>query len=178
MRVLRRHEVVDDAPATDPVVDDDRVVRRTTTAPRAWSPAQLVGLVIGIGFVVLGITALADTGTSHLYTPLTTVWHLGHSPLLGWIDIAFGALLILASIVPGGLRWLMALLGAGSLALGIVIVVDSAPVRLHRWLGINHTNGWLYIVVGAVLILAAFASPIFVSGNVDVRRNAVSDPRV
>jgi hypothetical protein len=168
MRVHRRTDVVD-APVDDPVVQDAPVVRRTVAQP--WSPAQIVGLAIGIGFVVLGVAALAKTGSPHLYTPRDTVWHLGHTPLLGWIDIGFGALLILASVVPGGVRSLMALLGAGALAFGIVILVNAAPHRVSRYFDATHVNGWLYVAVGAVLVLAAFASPVVVpGGRVDVTR--------
>ena len=115
------------------------------------------------------------TGSPHLYTPHATVWHLGFSPLLGWCTIAFGGLLVLASVVPGAVRSVMALLGAIAVALGIVIVVDAAPGRLHRWLGVSHTNGWLYIAVGAVLVLAAMVSPVFVS---DRRRERAEPVRV
>jgi hypothetical protein len=171
MRVHRRTDVVE-APAADPrdpvVVPEAPAVRRTTATP--WSPAQLVGMAIGIGFVVLGIAAVAKTGSSHLYTPTRTIWHLGHTPLLGWIDVAFGALLILASAVPGAVRSLMALLGAAALAFGIVILVDAAPYRVHRYFAATHVNGWLYVAVGGALLLAAFASPVFAGRSVDVRR--------
>jgi len=146
-----------------------------TTATRTWSPAQFISLAIGIGFVVLGITVLARTGSSDWYTPVRTVWHLGHTPLLGWIDIAFGALAILCGVVPGAIRSLMGLLGAAALAFGIVILVDAAPHRMHRYFGVTHVNGWLYVAVGAVMLLAAFLAPVFVSGGgVDVRRNVVT----
>jgi hypothetical protein len=174
MRVHRRQDVLD-TPAYDPAVTDDRIVSRRT-AVRVWSPAQFVSLAIGIGFVVLGIAALARTGSSDWYTPVRTIWHLGHTPLLGWIDIAFGALAILAGVVPGGLRWLMGLLGAAALAFGIVVLVDAAPYRMHRYFGVNDTYAWLAVAVGAVMLLAAFLAPVFVSGGVDVRRNVVTDP--
>jgi hypothetical protein len=142
--------------AREPVVRERESYRATP-----WSPAQIIGLIVGIGFVVFGIAAVNNTGAPHLYTPQATVWHLGYSPLLGWSTIAFGGLLVLASILPGMARAVMTLFGAIALALGIVIVVDAAPTRLHHWLGVTHTNGWVYIVVGAVLLLAAFASPVF-----------------
>jgi len=173
MRVHRRQDVLDTR-AGDPVVQEERVAPRTT-ATRTWSPAQFISLAIGIGFVVLGITVLARTGSSDWYTPVRTVWHLGHTPLLGWIDIAFGALAILCGVVPGAIRSLMGLLGAAALAFGIVILVDAAPHRMHRYFGVTHVNGWLYVAVGAVMLLAAFLAPVFVSGGgVDVRRNVVT----
>jgi hypothetical protein len=156
MRLRRQKQEVDANRAGGSDVYEERATTLT------WSPAQLIALAVGIGFVVLGAAVLAKTGSSHLYTPLVVVWHLGHSPLLGWIDVGFGLLLILTAVIPGGVRAFMGLLGAGALAFGIVVLVDAAPNRLHRWLGVTHTNGWLYVGVGAALVLAAFALPVFV----------------
>jgi hypothetical protein len=154
-----------DEDVVEPTTTESVVRDRDTYAATPWSPAQFIGLAVGIGFVVLGIAAVNRTGSSDWFTPHATVWHLGHSPLLGWSEIAFGALLVLASVVPGAIRSLMALLGAIAAALGIVILVDAAPSRLHRWLGVTHTNGWLYVAVGAGLILTAFAAPVFYLGR-------------
>ncbi len=155
-RARRAPDEVVDTTTAEPVVHE-----QATYTATPWSPAQLIGLVVGIGFVVLGIAALNQTGSTDLYSPHATVWHLGHSPLLGWAEIGFGVLLVLASVVPGAARSLMVLLGAVALTLGILIVADVATARLQRWLGVDDTNGWLYVVVGAVLVLTAFASPTF-----------------
>jgi hypothetical protein len=136
-------------------------------APTPWSPAQLIGLVVGVGMAVLGIVALNRTGfdTSHIYTPHRTIWHLPHSPLLAVIEIGFGALMILASVVPGALRTLMGLLGAAALVFGIVVLVGTTPNRLNHWLGVTHSSGVLYTIIGAVVVLAAFVSPVFFTGR-------------
>ena len=96
------------------------------------------------------------------------VWHLSHTPLLGAIEIAFGALLILASVVPGGFRSLMMLLGAIALGFGLVVLLDVAPNRLHHWLGVTHRHGWLFVIAGAVILVAALFSPVF--GGTERRR--------
>src|SRR4051794_37422047 len=95
--------VADESPAT------------TVTMP-TWSPVQIIGLLVGIGFAVLGLAAIVRTGfdTAHIYRPHEVVWQLPHSPLLALIEIAYGALLIVASVVPGGVRWLIGLLGAAA----------------------------------------------------------------
>jgi hypothetical protein len=117
--------------------------------------------------MVLGIAAVVRTGfdTSHVYTPHMTVWHLPHSPLLAVCEIGWGALMILASVVPGGVRWLMGLLGVGMLVLGLVVLIGSTPARLHHWLGVSHSNGWLFTIVGAVVALASIVSPVFLGGT-------------
>jgi hypothetical protein len=135
----------------------------TSVVPTPWSPAQLVGLIVGIGFAVLGVAALARTGfdTSHIYTPRVVVWRLPHTPLLAVIEIAFGALMIIASVVPGGLRTLMGLLGAVALVSGMVVLVGSTPDRLTHWLAVTDRSGWLFTISGAVVLVAAFAAPVF-----------------
>ncbi len=153
----------------DPVVRDEEYDERpvATAAAPTFSPAQIIGLIVGIGFTVLGIAAVAKTGftTDHIYRPHDVVWHLPHSPLLGLCEIGFGVLMIIASVVPGGLRGLMALLGAISLAFGIVILTDAATSNLNRHFAVTHRNGWLFTIVGAVVLLAALLSPDFVVGT-------------
>ena len=151
-----RTETVDDTPDT---VDSERTVTRSLV----WNPLQIVGLIIGIGFVVLGVVTVIKTGfdTSHIYTPQDTVWSFHQSPLFSLIEIGFGVLLVLASVVPGGSPALTAFLGAVSLAFGLVVLFESAPNRLNSWLGVDHRSGWLFTIVGGVLILSAALMPLF-----------------
>ena len=153
--------------AVDPVVTDDTVDERPMAEPTPWSPAQIIGLIVGIGFTVLGIAVVATTGfhTSHIYTPHDMVWHLWHSPLLGLCEIGFGVLMIVASVIPGGSRALMAFLGAVSLAFGIVILTNAAQSNITHWFGVTHANGWLFTIVGGVVLLTAMMSPTFVTGG-------------
>ena len=148
--------------AYEPVdnVDDGAVV----ASP--WSPAQIIGLIAGIGMAVLGIAAVARTGfhTDHIYTPHRIVWHLPHSPLLGVIEIGFGVLLILASVIPGAARGLMGLLGAIALAFGIVVLVNTSSdnLNLNHWFAVTHRSGWFFVIVGGVVLVAALFSPVFI----------------
>ncbi len=137
---------------TDHEVVEGRTIGATMPL---WSPAQIIALVAGIGSVVLGVVALARTGfdTNHVYTPHALVWHLPHSPLLGAVEVAFGALLVLAGVAPAGMRGLMAFLGAVSLAFGVVVLVEDTPNRLNHWLAVTHRSGWLFTVVGTVVLL-------------------------
>ena len=141
-----------------------------------WSPAQLVGLIIGIAVTVLGFVALARTGlnTDNIYSPHALAWSLPHSPLMALIEVGFGMLLIVASVVPGGMRSLIALLGAVALSFGIVVVSMTPPDRLNHWLGVEDKNGWFFVVVGAVLLLAGLVSPTFTTRT---RKHVVRDER-
>jgi len=146
--------------------------RASATRTRTWSLAQIIGLIVGIGYTALGIAAVVDTGfdTDHLDTPHQLVWSFAHSPLLGAIEIAFGVLMILASVIPGGARVSLALLGAIALIFGIVVLAASNPNRLNDWLATTHRNGWLFLISGVVVLLAALFSPNFGGGSRSVVR--------
>jgi hypothetical protein len=158
----RNTDVVTDTPDRD--ATDADVVRRSHTP--TWSPAQIIGLIVGIGFIVLGVAALAKTGfdTSHVDQPHDVVWHFAHSPLMGAIEVAYGALLVIASVVPGAARTLMAFLGAIGVAFGLVVLIESTPNTLNDWLAVTHRNGWLFLIAGGVVLLAAIFSPVFGGG--------------
>lgn len=162
----------------DPAVDRE-VVDETETRPSAmprWSIAQIVGLIGGIGFTAVGIAAVARSGfdTSHVYTPRVVVWHLPASPLFAVIEIAFGVLLILSSIVPGGSRPLLALFGAAALVFGIVVLATADTSRLNHWLASTHRTGLLYAIYGGVLLLCALVAPAF--GGSRRTRRRVAEP--
>jgi hypothetical protein len=161
MREDTRHYVYE-RPVTD-VEYGER--ERHTSIISSWSPAQIVGLVIGIGITVLGFAAVARTGfdTDHIYTPVDNVWNLPHSPLMGLIEVGFGVLVILAAVVPGGSRGFMALLGAIAVCFGLVVLIEEAPNRLNHWLGAIDRTGVFYVIVGGVLLLSAILSPVFTS---------------
>jgi hypothetical protein len=151
---------------TDPLVRD-RDYERTDdemVSGSAWSPAQFYALIVGIGFIALGVAAVASTGLDNdtLYQPQDRVWGLWHSPLLGLIEIGVGVLMVVAGVVPGGLRTLMAFLGAAALAFGIVIFIDAARDDLHEWLGVTTRSGWFFTIVGAVTLIVAMVSPVIV----------------
>jgi hypothetical protein len=126
----------------------------------------LIALIAGVGFAVLGIAAVARTGfdTSHIYTPRVVLWRLPHNPLLAVIEIGYGALLIISAVVPGGMRAFMGLLGSAALVFGIVILAGPTPHRLTHWLGVNHSNGLFFTIVGAVVVVSAIVSPVFFGG--------------
>jgi len=143
---------------------------------RPWSPAQIIALVVGIAAVVMGIAGLAKTGLplDHLDRPYHDVLGFRHSPLLGLSEIGFGVLLIIAGVVSGGARWLMALLGVVQMVFGVVVLVDVAPDRIHRWLGVGDPYGWLSVIVGAFLVLTAMLLPEITPARRESRRHHVA----
>src|SRR5262245_30020049 len=144
--------------------DADRVDSTVETTPaRHWSLAQFVSLIVGVAAVVFGIVALAKTGIhgDSLRSPHREVWSFHTTPLLAVVEIGFGAVLILAAVSAGASRAFMALLGTLAVAFGVVIVADAWPARMHRWFGVHHRNGWLFIITGGVVVLAGFLMPTF-----------------
>jgi MFS family permease len=146
--------------------------------PRLWSPAQLAALVIGVGFIVFGAVALTETGfsTSHFYEPVERVWTFDHTPLLAIVELGFGVAMLITALRPVAGRALMSLLSAGALGAGIIILADVWPRRLHDWFGVEHRNGWLYVIAGGVGLAFAIFTPTFVHGGKKVvRREPVRD---
>lgn len=133
--------------------------RRVVLAP--WSPAQLVALVVGGLFTVLGGTALAKTGLAFDNFAATHVDVAGfhHTSLLALIELIFGVLMIGAGVVPGAGRGSMTFLGMVGLVLGLLMVI--VPASLHKSLGSHPATGWLWLVASVVTLLAAMAAPVF-----------------
>ena len=133
--------------------------RRVEFAP--WSPAQLVALVVGGLFTVLGGLALAKTGLAFDNLAATHVQVAGfhHTSLLAVIELVFGVLMIGAGVIPGAGRGSMTFLGMVGLVLGLLMVI--VPASLHESLGVHPANGWLWLVASVVTLVAAMAAPVF-----------------
>ena len=100
--------------------------------------------------------------TDHIFTPTKDVLGLPHTPTLALGEIAFGVVLLVAAALGRFGTFLITLAGAASLAFGVIVLSDSWSGRVHRWTAADHDSGWLFIGVGAVLVLAAVL-PLLVS---------------
>lgn len=137
----------------DRVDTHDTVVERNTGS--RWSPAQIVALVIGLSFLVLGAVALARAGFGAWFTH-TDVAGLHHTQVLALIHLGAGVLMTASGVVRGGARGLMGLLGAVALGFGVILLLQ--PDGLHEWLGTHQAHGFLYIVVGLVALVAGIVA--------------------
>jgi hypothetical protein len=144
--------------ADDDIVADDAVVRREVVrAP--WSPAQIVALVIGAILTVLGGVALARTGLNFdVDAARTTVAGLEHTALLAVIELIVGLVLIGSASVPGAPRGTMSFTGVTLLLLGIIIAIE--PGGTHRALGTSSGHGWLWALLGLILLVSSMVSPV------------------
>ena len=93
--------------------------------------------------------------TDHIFTPTKDVLGLPHTPTLALGEIAFGVLLLVAAALGRFGTFLIALAGAGSFAFGVIVLSDSWSGRVQRWTAADHDSGWVFVGVGAVLVLAA-----------------------
>lgn len=135
--------------------------RSTAVERRPWSPAQLVALILGVVFVVLGGIALARTGIDihHLSYKHVKVAGAGQTQLAAYIEIVFGALLLAAGALPGGGRGGMIFLGIVSFIFGII--VEAQPSSFYNRLGIGTGYALFLILVGIVLLVTAMVAPVY-----------------
>ena len=126
-----------------------------------WSPAQLVSIILGVVFVVLGGIALARTGVDFNRLTSTHVDVAGstQTQLMGFIELIYGALLLVVGSIPGAGRAGMSFLGIVGLVFGIIIVAQ--PSTFYHSLGVGSGYAVFLIVVGAVLMITAMVSPIY-----------------
>ncbi len=145
----------------------------TAVQHQPWSPAQAVALILGIVFLVLGGIALARTGIHFNDVTGTHVRVAGstQTQLMAYIELIFGALLILAGAIPGAGRGLMSFCGVVALVFGIV--VTAQPSSFSHSLGIGKGYGIFLIIIGAVLLVSSIVAPIYWSRGSSQRRSGV-----
>jgi hypothetical protein len=143
--------------------DDDDVVVLERDEPvevvrtRAFSIGQLLAVLVGAALVALGVVALVQTGIdTPLNEPVEPVLGWDHTPWLGILEVAAGALLVIFALRPGG-RWLVALVGA-ALVVGGVLIAGELDWTVEE-LGAEPSFGWVPIIAGALAILAALLTP-------------------
>lgn len=125
---------------------------------RRWAldASDVVSLVAGLLFGVMGLIALVELGFSDFPSEATTdVFGLTHTQLWGIADILLGLLLIAGSGAIG--RGTTIFAGAVTLVVGIVVV--AALEELDPTLTTENGYGWLAIIVGLVVLVAAIAVP-------------------
>ena len=73
---------------------------------RSFSFGQLLTILVGAALVAYGVVALITTGLdTPLNQPVEEVMGYAHTPWLGILEVASGALLILFSLRPGVGGW-------------------------------------------------------------------------
>lgn len=146
-------------------VPEDRVAYQSSDSfvaeRQPWSPAQIVSIILGIVFVVLGGIAIARTGVdfNRMTSEHVQVAGSTQTQLMGFLELIYGALLLIVGSIPGAGRAGMSFLGIVGLVFGIIVIAQ--PSSFYHPLGIGSGYGVFLIVVGAVLMITSMVSPIY-----------------
>lgn len=128
------------------------------TSSRTWSPAQIFAGLIGLLLTVMGGVALARLlPTSSLTAEATTVFGVGHTPLMAIITLGLGLLYLAEAGAPFEVQPGLIFLGVLSLAFGLIVVIE--PAAFDGALGLGENGGWFYTIIGAISAIAGIISP-------------------
>lgn len=120
---------------------------------------QLMLLLTGIMLLVFGGVTLSQTGFEFgPGAPQVSVAGFHHTALMAVIDLGMGFVLLQAG-ARSRLDWgSVRLLGGISLAFGVVLLAQ--PAVLQSWLGTHVASGWLFVTIGAVMLVTAVVHPL------------------
>ncbi|HKY17118.1 MAG TPA: hypothetical protein VJM33_19475 [Microthrixaceae bacterium] len=141
----REHTEIVDAGVNTRAAEVD--THRMEISPGRWI-LGLVGLVLGVVGVVVLVKAGVD---SNLETPVVDVLGMGHSAIVGLVELGAGVLLVL-SAASESTRPLGSLIGALLLVAGVVGAAMSADTRTD--LGLTTEAAWFIAICGLVALLA------------------------
>ena len=156
------------------VTDADESVK---TTERTWTfaPGQLISLIVGIGFVAVGLLAMVRAGIDGSFaTPVVEVLGVTHTAWLGLAEVGLGVLLIIAGIGAWG-RPLSVILGAGMVIAGVLI--GAAPDEMPAELAVEEDFGWALAAIGAVVAVAALVLPVWRTHRVKRNGELIADDR-
>lgn len=129
------------------------VAAEAVSRRRSYSWGQVLILLAGATSLVFGIGAVALAGLAGPVTePVVEVFTFDHTPLLGLIEIAVGAVLVLAGLVRGG-RWVAGPVGVAVIVGGALILAELDWTQTE--LAAEQRFGWVPIAVGAAAYLGA-----------------------
>lgn len=133
-------------------------VRYGHATERRWAldASDIVALLAGLLYGVMGLLVLIKLGLADFPSEATTeVLGITQTQLWGGIGVILGLLLLGAAGDYG--RSLTTFSGALLVVVGIVVV--AAYDQLDATLATETSYGWLSIIVGAIVLLAAIAVP-------------------
>jgi hypothetical protein len=129
------------------------VAAEAVSGRRSYSWGQVLIMLAGATSLVFGIGAVALAGLAGPVTePVVEVFTFDHTPLLGLLEIAAGAVLVLAGLVRGG-RWVAGPIGVAAIVGGALILAELDWTQTD--LAAEQRFGWVPISVGAAAYLGA-----------------------
>ncbi len=124
---------------------------------------QMLALGFGIALLILGGTAISQTGFNFLdvANQHANVAGFHTTSLMAVIHIIAGIALVSGGARPS-MQWTSMRIG-GAIALAFGGVMISEPPALHTVLGAHATTGWLYAGIGVVLLVVSIVYPMIVA---------------
>ena len=147
MAIEREH--IHEVHEHEPVIAEERAVAR-----EPFGIAQFFSLGIGIFLIVLGAIGLARAGIHHIDSPTAAVGPFTMTPLLAAVNLLLGLIGLVGAAGRAAARSVCMFIGPVLLAGGIVALIQN--VRVFGW---NRADGVIYIILGAVAIVAAIFTP-------------------
>ncbi|MDP9022456.1 MAG: hypothetical protein M3N57_07130 [Actinomycetota bacterium] len=135
----------------------DRHVIHVTPEISTWTPAQILAIILGVTYLVLGGVALLRTGAAEsIFAPQAQVAGLTYTPLLGVIEVIFGLLLLGTGASPRSVQGVL-FLGVVAIAFGLLLVIE--PTAFQDSIAAGRAHGWFYVVTGGIAALVSLISP-------------------
>ncbi|MBI4936520.1 MAG: hypothetical protein HY828_21800 [Actinobacteria bacterium] len=130
---------------------------RTSSSAR-FAPDALIAAGVGLVLIVIGLIVITRGGFSgSMSDPVVEVLGFRHTTTLGLIEIAIGALLLIA-----GASRSRALATFGGLVLVVAGFVGAVQTESFATnLALESSVGWWAVVAGAVVVIASLVLPRF-----------------
>ncbi len=140
--------------AVEPVHEDHHHVE--SVPARMWMPGvlQIMCLAAGIVYVVIGAVGLARGDLHRMTRDLASVGPFSMTPLLAFIILGIGIVSLAGAADRATGRSVCLFFGPALIALGIIALLQRVAA-----LGWNRADGALFIVTGAVMLVAAMFTP-------------------
>jgi hypothetical protein len=120
---------------------------------RAYTWGQVLILLAGAASLVFGIGAVALGGLAGSVTaPVVRVFTFDHTPLLGLIEIAVGAVLVFTGLIRGG-RWIAGPVAVATIVGGALVIAEVEWAQTE--LAAEQRFGWAPVIVGSIAFLGA-----------------------
>lgn len=149
-------------------------VRHSRSVGRStFTIGQAVAGIVGLVMVILGGVAMARVGFDSLTGETAELLEIDHTLVLGIIHLVIGLIFLSAATTSYGVRSTSIGLGALALAFGAVVAIEPSP--FVDFLGDGRPVGALYLLIGALALVAGVTTPTYVSEETAYRDDRVDE---
>lgn len=137
--------------------------RRTTVRRNRFTVGQAAAGVIGLLLVIAGGVAMARVGLESLVGDSTAVAGIGHTLLMGLIDLVVGLIFLSSTPSMVGVRNTLITMGTLAIAFGAVVWIEPSP--FVDYLGDGRPLGVAYLVIGLLALGSGLATPTYITAS-------------